>query len=523
MAQLAQHQKPRYDPVTWDAANPDATVSLQTQEKNEVHAWCPLIHCRANFPIELFELAIRELVHHPEYNSTLILRSETISESGEDIPLAVPRLKGYKPLWTVHRKLLPRRPGRDAGLEQYCTMYASDSEEGGQDMPTVLVLTPILEPGSSLPYYHPAVSHLAFRYIQGDPPHLQIEAIPLPDIPTDVSSRLYRTSLALLETLHRYGYGAVINYKKRVIHDRLVPREIYQDVYLMMRERHGHLVNDWHESTDPLKHVFEDVGIATYLMLLWKEMYTSTSQTSKNRVPSSQSETNPPWQSWPRPPGGFVDLGCGNGLLTHILIAEGYEGQGIDVRARTSWAHYPEITQAHLTVEALNPTTLLHSPTRHRSLKPGAFLIGNHADELTPWVPVLSTICDSSGYLSIPCCAWTFDSRFERSKNSTFPVPIPLDEFTESLYLGGDGCNTSAYSQYRIWLASLSLHCGWKVESETLRIPSTRNWALIGRVHAWGSPEEEQNARDNVAEIIRNVQDRGIFKTRRPEGKAGDH
>ena len=171
---------------------------------------------------------------------------------------------------------------------------------------------------------------------------------------------------------------------------------------------------------------------------------------------------------------------CGNGLLTHILTAEGYEGQGIDVRARASWSHYPKSTQEHLHVEALNPTTLLNSPTDNPFLKRGAFLIGNHADELTPWVPVMSTICDASGYLSIPCCAWTFDSRFERSNYSPFPVPVPLDEFADSLYLGGDGNYASAYSQYRIWLASLSLHCGWTVEPETLRIPSTRNWALIG-------------------------------------------
>jgi tRNASer (uridine44-2'-O)-methyltransferase len=81
--------------------------------------------------------------------------------------------------------------------------------------------------------------------------------VPLPGTATDVSSRLYRTALALLDTLHRYGYGAVINYKKRVMHDRLVPREIYQDMYLLLRERHSHLVDEWHESTDPLKHVFE--------------------------------------------------------------------------------------------------------------------------------------------------------------------------------------------------------------------------------------------------------------------------
>ena len=108
------------------------------------------------------------------------------------------------------------------------------------------------------------------------------------------------------------------------------------------------------------------------------------------------------------------------------------------------------------------------------------FLIGNHADELTPWVPVIATLCSASGYLSIPCCAWTFDSRFERSKNLPFETGMDVNQFADTLHLGGDGSNSSSYSQYRIWLASLSMHCGWKVESETLRIPSTRNWALIG-------------------------------------------
>ena len=172
---------------------------------------------------------------------------------------------------------------------------------------------------------------------------------------------------------------------------------------------------------------------------------------------------------------------CGNGLLTHILTAEGYQGHGLDVRARTSWSHYPEATQKQLHVEALNPTSLGQQDCCHPYILPGVFLIGNHADELTPWVPIVATLCSASGYLSIPCCAWTFDSKFERSKNQPLPTGLELDEFIDTLYLGGDGSNTSSYSQYRIWLASLSLHCGWKVECETLRIPSTRNWALIGR------------------------------------------
>lgn len=172
---------------------------------------------------------------------------------------------------------------------------------------------------------------------------------------------------------------------------------------------------------------------------------------------------------------------CGNGLLTHILTAEGYKGEGIDLRARTSWSHYPESTQSHLHVHAFDPTC--HSSTPDPYLRPGVFIIGNHADELTPWVPVLSTFHSASGYLSIPCCAHTFDGRFQRDKTKNtaiFPVHDDDDAFIESLNLGGEGSNKSAYSTYRIWLASLSLFCGWKVECETLRIPSTRNWSIVG-------------------------------------------
>lgn len=169
-------------------------------------------------------------------------------------------------------------------------------------------------------------------------------------------------------------------------------------------------------------------------------------------------------------------------MLTHVLTAEGYKGHGLDLRARTSWLHYPEATQKRLHVEALNPTILGQPHSHHPYLLPGVFLIGNHADELTPWMPIVATLCAASGYLSIPCCAWTFDTKFERSKNVPYATGMELEEFTETLYLGGDGSNMSSYSQYRIWLASLSLHCGWRVECETLRIPSTRNWALIGKL-----------------------------------------
>ncbi|KAG5353339.1 hypothetical protein C0989_008064, partial [Termitomyces sp. Mn162] len=387
----------------------------------------------------------------------------TVAEITSEFPAEIPKLKGRRLISSTHRKLLARRPGRDASLEQYCSLYELEDSNQSPDTssPDTLLLTPILVPGEALPYYHPAVSHLAFRYLQSDPATLRIEVIPLPNTPTDLNARLYRTCLALLDTLDRYGWGALTNYKKRVMHDCLVNREPYQDLYLIMRERHKHLVDTWQEVTDPLKHV------------------------------------------------------CGNGLLTHILTQEGYVGRGIDVRARTSWSHYPQSTQDNLQVHAFDPTSTSSDPY----FQPGVFIIGNHADELTPWVPVVSTLYNASGYINIPCCAWTFDAKFERSTTPMFPVPSP--NFADTLNLGGEGGSGSSYSMYRIWLASLTLHCGWDIECETLRIPSTRNWAIVGRRKSKTMAADE--AQENVREIVKNVMERGIFKARKPEGKDGGH
>ena len=185
----------------------------------------------------------------------MILRCESV-EITSDFPPLVPRLEGKRIIRVIHRKLLPRRPGRDASIDQYCSLY--DSDDTSCTSPDTLILTPILTKDTPLPYYHPKVIHLAFRYLLSSlGSALRIEVVPLPGTPIDLNSRLYRTCLALLDTLDRYGWGAMTNYKKRVLHDCLVPREAYQDLYLIMRERHKHLVDTWQEVTDPLKHVFE--------------------------------------------------------------------------------------------------------------------------------------------------------------------------------------------------------------------------------------------------------------------------
>ncbi|KAF9785509.1 hypothetical protein BJ322DRAFT_1194311 [Thelephora terrestris] len=499
--------------------------------------WTPLISCPVQFPIEHFADAVQQLVDHPEYNSTLILRSETIAESlpeGGEVPEGVPRIRGASVLKSTLRRLLPRRPGRDGSVDQHCTMYAID----GHHQASILILTPLLDQTGSLPYYHPQVFHIAFRYLPcpvSDPhdgvssspsARLQVEVIAFSDASLAPAGRIFRTCLALLEALNRYGWGAMTNYKKRVNHDCIVPREEYQDLYLLMRERHKHLVNTWQESTDPLKHVFEDIGIATFLILLWKRAFEADCSAEPiggndphtrdgiRNPPKIQDENDlPPWSSWPRPPGGFIDLGCGNGLLVHILVSEGYQGFGVDVRARTSWSHYPPNTRRHLHVKALDPTLALGHAAPPTIIPSGVFVIGNHADELTPYVPVLSILYGASGYLNIPCCPWDLDQKFSRANNTQYPHPTMHDaEGAESLNLGGDGKFTSSYSAYRIWLARLTAWCGWEIETEVLRIPSTRNWALV-----------EDVSRQRVEDILTNVCERGMFAVRRPEGRQPNH
>lgn len=96
----------------------------------------------------------------------------------------------------------------------------------------------------------------------------------------------------------------------------------------------------------------------------------------------------------------FIDLGCGNGLLTFLLSSEGYEGYGIDIADRKIWPALSEINgnkkdmlrgkenniyhcliastnSFKLLVEALYPAKITYPNTE--------WLIGNHADELVPW------------------------------------------------------------------------------------------------------------------------------------------
>lgn len=127
--------------------------------------------------------------------------------------------------------------------------------------------------------------------------------------------------------------------------------------------------------------MFEDIGIAAFLITLWE---TFDCRESDSKRPK------------------FVDLGAGNGFLVYLLVSEGYEGYGIDIQRRKIWSKFP--TQVRLLEQPIFPETL--------ELEDGVnWILANHSDELTPWIPLIARRTNAKFWL-LPCCEWDFDRPF---------------------------------------------------------------------------------------------------------------
>ncbi|XP_063165804.1 probable tRNA (uracil-O(2)-)-methyltransferase [Candoia aspera] len=200
----------------------------------------------------------------------------------------------------------------------------------------------------------------------------------------------------------------------------------YSKVYQDLKEKYKEIVKVWPEVTDPEKFVYEDVAIAAYLLILWED----------ERILRSLSKKQ-----------SFVDLGCGNGLLVHILSNEGHPGKGIDVRRRKIWEMYGP--QTCLEENAVNPNNLYPDVD---------WLIGNHSDELTPWIPVIAARSSySCRYFLLPCCFFDFHGKYNRRQSKK-----------------------SQYREYLDFITEVGVVCGFHVEEDCLRIPSTKRVCLIG-------------------------------------------
>ncbi|XP_037241598.1 probable tRNA (uracil-O(2)-)-methyltransferase [Falco rusticolus] len=227
----------------------------------------------------------------------------------------------------------------------------------------------------------------------------------------------------------------------------------YSEVYQDLKEKYKDMVKVWPEVTDPEKFVYEDVAIATYLLILWEQERKEKGLTKKQ---------------------SFVDLGCGNGLLVHILNNEGHSGRGIDVRRRKIWDMYGPET--HLEESTIMPGDSHLFPDTD-------WLIGNHSDELTPWIPVIAARSSySCCYFVLPCCFFDFHGKYSRRQSKK-----------------------TQYREYLDFVAQVGFVCGFDVEEDCLRIPSTKRVSLIGKNRTY-PPTERALIDKQITQYINNRQ-----------------
>ncbi|XP_058922561.1 probable tRNA (uracil-O(2)-)-methyltransferase [Kogia breviceps] len=213
----------------------------------------------------------------------------------------------------------------------------------------------------------------------------------------------------------------------------------YSRAHQALKEKYKHMVKVWPEVTDPEKFVYEDVALAAYLLILWEEERAERGETARQ---------------------SFVDLGCGNGLLVHILSSEGHPGRGIDVRRRKVWDMYGPET--HLEESAIIPND--------KTLFPDVdWLIGNHCDELTPWIPVIAARSSyNCRFFVLPCCFFDFVGKYQRRQSQK-----------------------TQYRGYLDFITEVGSACGFHVEEDCLRIPSTKRVCLIGKSRTYPPAGED--------------------------------
>lgn len=421
-------------------------------------AWLPVLQHACSFPPLVFQAISLNLIKNPNINSNLLFRADILYDSTTDELTALEpseraalqqyRLRdgafpGFEVTRTLVRLMIPRNPQLDKPIAQTCQILTS--RRGQEQEENLVVYVPHALRVEELPWYHPRVQSLAYLHTwrsQQTTAPTSISEISCGDIslhyllyPSEslpLSERLMRTGYHLLSTMHKHGQGQLAGYKKRVHHDLLVSQQRVQDTYTELKRKHAkRLCDNWVEQTEPSKHVFEDLGIAAFLIELWKDMYMYKEKDSSgaegDRHDSPLHKPNFP---------GFVDIGCGNGVLVDVLLREGYEGWGFDARRRKTWSTFEPSIQKNLKQLLLIPQPLFetHSlvndanggilpqdltpldtnnrnkncsqgPIWHNGIFPmGTFIISNHADELTPWTPLLASI-SSSPFLAIPCCS----------------------------------------------------------------------------------------------------------------------
>ncbi|KAL4817706.1 hypothetical protein BDW67DRAFT_183508 [Aspergillus spinulosporus] len=398
------------------------------------------------------------------------------------IEMPARKVPGFELHKTLIRRLIPRNQQLDVPVDQTCHLYLhtgaeeqmkkeKELEKPSSRAPKerfMVIYTPHVSSKEELPYYHPLVRSLAFVYecdytVESEGPEssspslaespkgtMSIHFLPYEDAADSISTRLERSLTKLIEVQIRTTRGRFdpcrpsISSPYALIKDNVIPRNRVQDTYSRLKNKYAADLNErWIESTEPSKHVFEDLGIAAFLIELWRDLYGAVPSDEREQQKQKSLTSKEGSGQFP----GFVDIACGNGVLVYILISEGYSGWGFDARRRRTWSIFPTNVQERLKEEIyipkpfmdvlaaqdqgpiqnqnqVAPMQLLPSEpepgessgsnsgtstiTSLSTLPKDTFIISNHADELTLWTPILSTFLNPTNpppFLAIPCCS----------------------------------------------------------------------------------------------------------------------
>ena len=219
------------------------------------------------------------------------------------------------------------------------------------------------------------------------------------------------------------------NFEMKPPSNRLVCPKNYFETYERMKKEHVETVSAaWDMQTDPDKFIHEDIGIASYLCCLWKEQYNEKARSLVK----------------------FIDVGCGNGLLVYLLNKEGFSGIGIDVKSRNIWSTL--FSNCEFKEEFFDPKDW-------KSYLDFNWLIGNHSDELTPWLAFVSTMISyECSFFVLPCCTWNFTEKYSRQNQKL-----------------------SIYQCYLNHIEQVISEFGFCYERDVMKIPSTKRTCFVSK------------------------------------------
>ncbi|CRG88888.1 hypothetical protein PISL3812_05923 [Talaromyces islandicus] len=502
-------------------------------------------------------------------------------------------IKGLELVKTVVLTLIPRNLILDRPMDKTCHFYRGTIVSSGKTVERLLCIQfPHIDSVEEIPFYHPRIRGFAFIYDfekdeklasssdehteSGGRGTLSLHILPFPasDNFDPFPTRLERTLQALLNTQIRLARNtkptnsnsssSSIVGKEHVdetynpFQDNLIPRHLIQNTYTRLKLTYAqHLCQNWAESTEPSKHVFEDLAITAFLIELWRSMY-GVAPKSEQEDPQKEDEKN--ISKFP----GFVDVACGNGVLVYILLMEGYKGWGFDARRRKTWSIFPGWVQQNLQESLYIPKPFAAASSHKEGEGEGdgkiseltsngityhtgdfprdTFIISNHADELTVWTPLMAALaCPESPlpFVSIPCCSHSLSgARYrypppKKQKNNSSKDDNDAKEGQEQQPATGDlkalrkakiaastsqpnadldspAVLNSMYGSLTAKTMSVAAELGYDVEKTLLRIPSTRNMGVVGgRKLAMQKRVNPQNVKEGThnielaAEIVR--------------------